>query len=312
MGKHLLRCILGLLVLITTAGCAADAAPVSSSPRPSPVPATPTETPAEIPAVETAVPVALPSSAPFSHINEEGATVAARICAPEGYARTEGSAWEEFLRNQPLLPHGSPVLLHDGTEKWNQDAHVAVLSIDVGKRNLQQCADAALRLRCEFLFSAGQVDRINYHLTNGDPFPYAKYRDGYRLKVDGNRTSLVKTAGRDDSREAFRKYCDVLFSYAGTISVERESEPVPKEEMRIGDIFIKGGSPGHCVIVMDMCESAGGDRLFLLGQSYMPAQQIHILKNTASDSPWYSLAELSYPFSTPEWTFETECLRRMP
>jgi hypothetical protein len=104
----------------------------------------------------------------------------------------------------------------------------------------------------------------------------------------------------------------VLFAYAGTISVEKESTAIAKEDMRIGDVFVKGGSPGHCVIVMDMCENAAGDKLFLLGQSYMPAQQIHILKNPASESPWYSVAALSYPFSTPEWTFNAECLKRMP
>ena len=253
-----------------------------------------------------------PAETPYAFIAEDGMTVATRIRTPEGYTRTEGNAYEEFIRNQPLMPHASPVLLYNGSEKGNQNAHVAVLSIDVGEKDRQQCADAALRLRCEFLFSTGQYDRINYHLTNGDEFPYSKYRRGYRLKVEGNNTSLVKTTDADDSYAAFRKYCDILFAYAGTISVEKESEAIPKADMRIGDIFVKGGSPGHCVIVMDMCENTAGDKLFLLGQSYMPAQQIHILKNPAADSPWYSVAGLSYPFSTPEWTFQAECLKRMP
>jgi len=46
--------------------------------------------------------------------------------------------------------------------------------------------------------------------------------------------------------------------------------------------------PGHAVIVVDMAEDAKGQRAFLLAQSYMPAQDIHILKNPmdADLSPW--------------------------
>ncbi len=314
MKKHALA-VLSLLLALALFGCGENVLPkdapipsLAAASLPAPEPA-PSAAPALTP---TPAPSPTPTETPYSYIIEDGMTVAARIRPPEGFTRTEGNAYEEFIRNQALMPHGSPVLLYNGSQKGNQNVHVAVLSIDVGERDRQQCADAALRLRCEFLFSTGQYDRINYHLTNGDAFPYAKYRDGCRLKVDGSNTSLVKTARADSSYAAFRKYCDVLFAYAGTISVEKESEAIPKEDMRIGDVFVQGGSPGHCVIVMDMCENAAGDKLFLLGQSYMPAQQIHILKNPASDSPWYSVAALAYPFSTPEWTFQTECLKRMP
>lgn len=273
------------------------------------LPTTPANTPVPTSSA-TPEPDETPSAEPV--INPQGMSITTRINTPEGFERTQGNEYEQYIRNLELMPDGSVVLLYDGSEKWNQNAHVAVLAIDVGNRDRQQCADAALRLRCEFLFSTGQYDIINYHLTNGDEFAYSKYRQGYRLKVDGNKATLEKTASRDDSYEGFRKYLDMLFAYAGTISVEKESTLIEKEDMRVGDIFVKGGSPGHCVIVMDMCEDALGKKLFLLGQSYMPAQQIHILKNPNADTPWYSLNELSYPFETPEWTFAEPCLRRMP
>ena len=304
-----------IIALITIAlmlfvGCTAEQHSASATPTQEPSLLTPTALPTPAAALTTQTPQ--PTETPYSFVNEDGMTVATRINTPEGFMRKEDNAYEDFIRNQTLMPHGSPVVLYNGTEKGNQNAHVAVFSIDVGERDRQQCADAALRLRCEFLFSTNQHDKINYHLTNGDEFPYAKYREGYRLKVDGHNTSLVKTANADSSYAVFRKYCDILFAYAGTISVEKESQSISKEEMRIGDIFVKGGSPGHCVIVIDMCENADGSKMFLLGQSYMPAQQIHILKNPASENPWYSVAGLTYPFSTPEWTFESECLKRMP
>ena len=82
--------------------------------------------------------------------------------------------------------------------------------------------------------------------------------------------------------------------------------------MKIGDIFIKGGTPGHCVIIVDMCENDKGEKMFLLAQGYMPAQQIHVLKNPESKSPWYSVKDLKYPFKTPEFTFEDNSLKRTP
>ena len=83
-------------------------------------------------------------------------------------------------------------------------------------------------------------------------------------------------------------------------------------EMRIGDVFIQGGFPGHAVIVVDMAKNkATGKKIFLLAQSYMPAQDIHILKNPNHDAldPWYEL-DFEGPLYTPEWTFGKDNLKR--
>jgi hypothetical protein len=46
------------------------------------------------------------------------------------------------------------------------------------------------------------------------------------------------------------------------------------------------------------------DTIFLLSQSYMPAQDIHILVNPNDEkiSPWYS-TKFGNELQTPEWTF---------
>lgn len=52
------------------------------------------------------------------------------------------------------------------------------------------------------------------------------------------------------------------------------------EETKIGDVFIKGGFPGHAVMVVDIAvDESTQEKVFLLAQSYMPAQEIQILKN---------------------------------
>ena len=81
----------------------------------------------------------------------------------------------------------------------------------------------------------------------------------------------------------------------------------------LGYVFIKGGYPGHAVIVMDVAENETGEKVFLLAQSYMPAQDMHILKNPNNPalSPWYSIDE-TQDLRTPEWTFSWDQLRRFP
>lgn len=124
--------------------------------------------------------------------------------------------------------------------------------------------------------------------------------------------SWVKKSEPNDSYSEFRKYLDVVFMYAGTLSLEKELIPIDINDIEIGSVFIKGGSPGHAVIVVDLAENkATGDRMFLLAQSYMPAQDIQILKNMEESkfSPWYS-AKFGDKLDTPEWMFKKAQLRR--
>lgn len=245
--------------------------------------------------------------------NTEGATIQERILPPAGFERIDAieNSFGDYLRNLPLKPHGSKVIYYDGREK-RIDVHEAVIDIDVGDRDLQQCADAVIRLRAEYLYDQGLYDKIHFNFTNGFSADYRKWMEGYRISVNGNNVSWVKRADYSRDYESFRRYLDIVFAYAGTLSLTQELQKVSIEEMEIGDVFIQGGSPGHCVIVADMIEDKQtGEKLFLLAQSYMPAQDIHILKNPRNKelSPWYSL-EFGETLVTPEWTFNRDDLKR--
>ena len=54
-----------------------------------------------------------------------------------------------------------------------------------------------------------------------------------------------------------------------------------------------------------------GDNVFLLVQSYMPAQDVHVLRNPAKGpaDPWYD-TNFGEALRTPEWTFARSTLRR--
>jgi hypothetical protein len=223
-------------------------------------------------------------------------TLEQRIPAPPGFRRVpvEPDSWAAWLRGLPMKPPGAPVMLFNGNRKWRQDVHVAVVDIDVGKRDLQQCADAIMRLRGEWLFASGRTGDIHFNDT------------------DGKRRAFAARRAADYA--SFRKYMDLVFAYAGTYSLEHELKPVPSEQIAIGDVFIKGGFPGHAVLVADMVENpANGEKRFLLLQSYMPAQEMHVLKypGAADGSPWYPAA-FGGGLVTPEWSFPEKALHRWP
>lgn len=237
-----------------------------------------------------------------------------RFVPPQGFVRViapEGT-FARYLQDLPLKPHGSAVHYFDGTVKRRASVHAAVVDLDVGTRDLQQCADAIMRLRGEYLFNKGDFNGLSFNFTNGFPAEFSKWASGQRIKVDGNQVGWYNGGKKDHSYQNFRKYMDIVFAYAGTLSLEKELTPIPLDSLAIGDVFIQGGSPGHAIIVVDLLtHESTSERLFLLAQSYMPAQEIHILQNPRNKqrSPWYS-DQIQGRLVTPEWIFDFSDLRR--
>lgn len=242
-----------------------------------------------------------------------GKTVETRFALPHGFVRTkvDSTSFAAWLRRLSLHPDGYPVHLFDGRVKSRSDVYCAVLDLDVGRRDLQQCADAVIRLRAEYLFSQKRYDDIHFRFTNGFRAEYARWRRGERIRVEGNRVHWVGGSRASDAYPEFRRYLDMVFAYSGSASLERELYAVEPTALQPGDVWIEGGYPGHAVIVLDVIKHPeSGACRFLLAQSYMPAQEIHVLKNPANGGPWYSIAEMGELLETPEWTFEKNQLRR--
>ncbi len=85
-------------------------------------------------------------------IHPKGNTIGSRFDAPEGYKIFDKSqnSMSDYLLDLPLLPHGAPVLLYNSQQKYNQNAHLAVVDLPIGQRDLHQCADAVMRLHADF------------------------------------------------------------------------------------------------------------------------------------------------------------------
>jgi hypothetical protein len=215
----------------------------------------------------------------------------ARFAPPAGAQRVEvaGDSFGAFLRLLPLKPAGSSVHLFDGSEKARQDVHAAVVDLDVPRRDLQQCADAVMRLWAEYGYARGTT--IAFH-----PEP-------------GKATALTFDA-RTHDRKAFAKWLIKVFADAGSASLQAELKPV-RGDVEPGDVLIQGGYPGHAVLVLDVARGKDGKRWLLLGQSYMPAQEFHVLRN--GDGVWYDAGTLTTEtgLKTPEWpAFQKKDVRR--
>jgi len=263
--------------------------------------------------LETEFSTKFESNKQINYLNKNGNTIQERYLTLEGYKRieVEKNSFQEFLRNQSLKPYGEKVLYYNGREKNKNGVYDSVIDVEIGDRDLHQCADAIMLLRAEYLYSVGKYEDISFNFVSGFKAEYKKWMEGYRIKVDGNNVSYYKAVEPSNTYENFRKFMDMVFAYSGTLSLEKELEFIDIEEMEIGDVFIIGGSPGHAVIIVDMAINNNDEKIFILAQSYMPAQQTQILINPMNEeiSPWYSIKDKE-KLRTPEWTFELNRLKR--
>ena len=251
---------------------------------------------------------------PWSY-NRTSTSIAERFSPPAGYHRIAAprGSFGHWLQHLPVKAGKPEVLLFDGRPKNRQDVHVAVIDMDVGERDLQQCADAAMRVWAEYLRSVHRDDLICFRTAQGSKAKWSKWRDGYRPSRRTPKT-WQKTAAPSGSYPTFKKYLKKVFGVANSASILGQMARVDNQrEVHHGDIYIEGATRrgyGHAVIVVDVAENSAGARVFLLAQSYMPAQEIHILKNPADpSSPWYQTTA-DGSLVTPEWRFGPGSLHR--
>jgi hypothetical protein len=213
------------------------------------------------------------------------------INLPNGYVRipVDQGSFTEWLRNVPLKKDTN-VYLYNGNLKRNQSAQFRVIDIPTGTKDLQQCADVVMRLRAEYLFSRRRFSEIAFMDYNG---------------------KWYKWTGTDN-RNSFEKYLETVFGWCGSASLDKQLKAITDfKSIQPGDVLIKGGFPGHAMIVVDVAVNSNGHKIFMLAQGYQPAQDMHVVKNLLYQelSPWYSVNDVVEIF-TPEWTFARTDLKR--
>ncbi|MBT8261744.1 MAG: DUF4846 domain-containing protein [Bacteroidia bacterium] len=240
-------------------------------------------------------------------VNEEGSVVSDRILLPEGYTRKtypEGS-FQQYIQQYPLENYGAKIINYNGQEYGYQSGHVGIFSLPVPENGLQQCADALIRIRAEYLWDKVRKDEIGFNFTSGHYFSWKEYAEGYRPKINGNRVTYFKIATQDVSEDNFYRYLNLIFMYSGTQSLFDELDPVEDiSDVEVGDMLIYPGSPGHVIMVADVAIDEIGNKLFIFAQGNTPAQSVHILKNPNDKriSPWYDI-EMGQYLEIPTYFF---------
>jgi len=200
------------------------------------------------------------------------------------------NSWPYFLQHLPT--EDKPIVDYKGNLISNQEKHYAILTYDVGHSDLQQCADALMRIRAEYLFSQKKYTLIGFHFNSGNYYAWIDYLKGVRPVLKGSRLNFIREANQSEiSHGSLRKYLDIVFAYANTISLCRELKFTDKLET--GTVIIYPGNPGHCCMIVDEALGEKADTLFKLVEGYMPAQSIYILSNPYEPdlNPWYHLAK---------------------
>lgn len=201
-----------------------------------------------------------------------------QIAPPTGFARIplEEGSFGDWLRGLPLEPVGTPVRLWDGSESLNQRWHERVVKLSLLSR-WQECADSVIRLRAEWAVQHGS---FQFH---GETLRYGM------------------------SRSAFEQALKGLFVTTGTHNLERElARPT---DLRVGDVLVHGGSPGHAVLVMDEAVDPTGHRVVLIGNGFLPARSFYLVRTDGS--PWHRVEDLATGLRVePGYSFTWQHVRR--
>ncbi|MEZ4458418.1 MAG: DUF4846 domain-containing protein [bacterium] len=256
---------------------------------------------------------AAPPERPWPLPNVETRPLVDVFAVPDGFERVlvPNGSFGAWLRELPIRSDRTHVLAYDGRRLGSPSA--GIVALDVGSKDLQQCADTAMRLYAEWRWATSTADALTFHFTSGDPVDWKSWRKGKRWWLENDKVKSGARAGTDNSYASFRRFLDLVFTYAGTRSLPKDSVAVSAAQP--GDFFVQSGSPGHVVVVMDVAENEDGKRIALIGQGFMPAQELHILRSSGDrviEGVWFELPTTDHPdIKTPSWkAFSAGDLRR--
>gem|GEM_PF-859805 len=137
------------------------------------------------------------------------------------------------------------------------------------RSDLEQCADFCMRFWADYHKSASRLAQLHLFNYDGRPVPFR---------------------GRPDE---YRGFLRRAFSDTNSWSLKLGCRPVAPSDLRPGDMFVqnRSGGIGHVSMVIDACRNDRGERLFLIGFSFMPAQEFHVERADARNGRggWFTV-----------------------
>jgi hypothetical protein len=192
---------------------------------------------------------------------------------PLGYVRVEyaDSSYSAWIQRLPLK-EDNVILGYNGKPIISPFYNIlAVVDMPMlFNQDLEQCADWCFRFRAEYFKQTGRLEQLYL-------FDYSGKHRYYRY-----------------SGKPYKGFLKWALGNANSYSVKKGCQSVDEINLRPGDMLVqnKTGGVGHVSVVMDVCQDGKGDQRYLIGYSFMPAQQFHLEKAGADQGRegWFTLA----------------------
>jgi hypothetical protein len=212
----------------------------------------------------------------------------AAIPEPDGFHRikNEKDSFGSFLRSLPL--RDSAIIKSFTGAPIDASRYKLLCVIDIKllfKKDIEQCADWAMRLWAEYHRSANKLNTL------------------YLFNYSGSKT-YFRTSGK-----TYSQFLEKALIATNSYSLKKGCRAVNEEKLMPGDMFVQNenGGIGHVSMILDACENSKGQRLYLVGFSFMPAQEFHVEKGSGEYGKlgWFSrdgyMAYLNryYPYGKP-------------
>jgi len=200
-------------------------------------------------------------------------TIRNSIDTPNGYVRIkfpEGS-YSNWIQNLPLKEN--PMILDYRGFTLSRDCFYSILAVVdmplLFNSDLEQCADYCMRFWAEYHKNMNRLDSL------------------YLFDYSGKKKKFA------ESGKSYRGFLKWAFSCSNSYSLKRGCEKVSKHELIPGDMIVQNesGGIGHVSVILDICKAGKGKKLYLIGYSFMPAQEFHIEKaaSTRGVGGWFTL-----------------------
>lgn len=208
------------------------------------------------------------------------------IPEPLGYKRImyDNGTYPFFIQNLPVAKNEYVETFSKEVIHWSSEYIIDKKLLFYGQ-DLEQCADWAMRLWADYHHETNMLDNL------------------FLYEYSGQKT-YYKNSGMNYT--TFLKKC---FSYSNSFSIKKGANEIKKSELCPGDMLVQNenGGIGHVSVILDIAQDATGNCLYLIGFSYMPAQQMHINWALAphGEDGWNSLEgfflylQKTLPFGTP-------------
>jgi len=209
------------------------------------------------------------------------------IPVPETYERVKypNGSFSNYLQNLPLKTENKVSSFKKQDLSHWYPIFAVIYKPLLFQDDLEQCADFTMRLWADFHKDTNQLDSLYLFNYAGTKFHFK------------------------ESKLTYLKFLRKAFASSNSYSIKKGAKEISYKELIPGDLFVQNetGGIGHVSMILDHAKSKSQEDLYLIGFSFMPAQEMHIEKSPANrgKAGWFSyegfLKHLTenYPYGKP-------------